>query len=96
MTNNPYFLSKKLSEQAAWKLWEEKKDKIELAVVNPFFVLGPIKSTFLNQSIARLKSYLLGDKSMGLFPGKAAVVDVRDVAAAFVIAAEHPDAVGKR
>jgi dihydroflavonol-4-reductase len=95
LTNNPYFLSKKLSEQAAWKLWEEKKDKIDLAVVNPFFVLGPIKSTSLNQSVARIKGYLSGDKS-GLLPGKVGIVDVRDVAAAFVIAAEHPDAVGKR
>lgn len=95
MTNNPYFYSKKLAEQAAWKLWGEKKDKIDLVVVNPFFVLGPIKSTSLNQSVSRIKGYLLGDKA-GLLPGKVGIVDVRDVAAAFVIATEHPEAVGKR
>lgn len=53
-------------------------------------------STSLNQSVGRLKAYLLGDKSFGFLPGNAAVVDVRDVAAAFVIASEHPNAVGKR
>ncbi len=92
---NPYFYSKKLSEQAAWKLYEEKKDQIDLVVVNPFFVLGPAQAKHLNSSIARIKSFIEGDKSK-LIPGRVGVVDVRDVAAAFVIAAEHPDAVGKR
>jgi len=95
LTNNPYFYSKKLAEEAAWNLYEQHKDKIELVVVNPFYVIGPILSPNINSSLSRVKSYLLNDNAQ-VIPGKVSVVDVRDVATAHVLAVELPQAVGKR
>jgi nucleoside-diphosphate-sugar epimerase len=96
LNNNPYFYSKKCAEEAAWKLYEQHKDKIEIVVVNPFFVLGPIQSPNINSSLSRLKSFLLSENNAQCMPGRVGVVDVRDVATAHVLAAEHPAAVGKR
>jgi len=94
LQNNPYFYSKRLAEEAAWNLYEKHKDTLELVVVNPFYVLGPILSSSINSSLSRIKGFLLNEAQV--MPGKVGVVDVRDVAAAHVIAAEHPQAVGKR
>jgi nucleoside-diphosphate-sugar epimerase len=90
LVNNPYFYSKRLAEEVAWKY----KDKIEIVVVNPFFVLGPVLSTTINTSLSLIKGFLLNQGKV--MPGRVGIVDVRDVATAHVIAAEHPQAVGKR
>jgi len=94
LTNNPYFLSKKLAEEEAWKLYKENSDKIEVVVVNPLFVLGPLPNHFINTSVASVKNFLLGQSSPQ--PGHIGVVDVRDVAAAHIIAMEKKEAAGKR
>jgi len=95
LTNNPYFYSKKLAEEAAWKLYDEHKAGIELVVVNPLFVIGPTMSPVLNTSIQLIKRYLTGE-NQNVQPGGVAIVDVRDVAKAHVIAMEHPKAAGQR
>lgn len=59
LTNGPYFLSKKLAEQAAWK-WAKENPEVQVAVVNPVFVQGPLPSANLNSSVTLLRSYLLG------------------------------------
>jgi len=94
LTNNPYFYSKRLAEEAAWDLWNKNKDKIDLVVVNPLYVLGPILNNILNNSINNLKNHMMGEAK--LLPGRVGIVDVRDVARAHVIALEQKDAVGKR
>jgi len=94
LKNNPYFYSKRLAEEAAWNLYEQHKDKLELVVVNPFFVLGPTITTTINSSLGRIKSFLLNQAQV--MPGRVGIVDVRDVATAHVMAAEHPQAIGKR
>jgi len=94
LTNNPYFYSKRLAEEAAWKLYKENQDRIEVAVVNPLFVIGPPQSNILNTSLTTFKKYLLGEASIQ--PGQVGWVDVRDAAMAHVIAVEHPKAVGQR
>jgi dihydroflavonol-4-reductase len=37
LTRNPYYFSKKLAEESAWKFMEEKKPKFDLVVINPTF-----------------------------------------------------------
>lgn len=64
-------------------------------MVNPYFVIGPTLSSNLNTSLKRVKAYLLNENAQVL-PGQVGWVDVRDVAMAHVIAATHPNAVGKR
>ncbi len=48
LTNGPYFYSKKVAEEAAWKLYEKHKDDIDMVVVNPLYVVGPSKNAILN------------------------------------------------
>jgi len=97
LTSNPYFFSKKLSEQAVWAYAKEHPE-LEVVVVNPLYVLGPhLGGDSLNQSIANLKKTLMGEEGTVLPPAAAiGVVDVRDVARAFVIAVEKPEAKGQR
>jgi nucleoside-diphosphate-sugar epimerase len=95
LNSSAYLYSKRLAEQAAWKLYEENKEKVELVVINPVLVLGPTLSSNLNTSLKRVKSYLLNQNAQ-MAPNQAGFVDVRDVALAHLIAATHPDAVGKR
>lgn len=95
LMNNPYFYSKRLAEQAAWRLWEEHKDKLDLVVVNPSFVIGPPQSPILNTSLKTVLNYLTGKLEKPL-PGHVSFVDVRDVALGHVIALEKDDAIGRR
>eukprot|EP01122_Echinamoeba_exundans_P011280 TRINITY_DN4431_c0_g2_i1.p1 TRINITY_DN4431_c0_g2~~TRINITY_DN4431_c0_g2_i1.p1 ORF type:complete len:328 (+),score=83.26 TRINITY_DN4431_c0_g2_i1:99-1082(+) len=95
LTNNPYFYSKKLAEEAAWN-WSKENPEVQVVVVNPVFVQGPLPSSNINTSVSTLKSYLLGTGKVAMPDGYIAIVDVRDVADAHAIAVEHPDAVGKR
>jgi len=97
LQNNPYFYSKRLAEQAAWKIYEENKQSgnFELVVVNPLFVIGPPQTAVLNQSLTTVRNNLMGE-AKSINPGRVGWVDVRDVATAHVIAFEHKDAAGQR
>jgi len=96
LQSHPYFYSKTLAEQAAWRLYEQHKDKLELVVVNPVYVIGPTLSPILNSSLGAVRAVLMGENHR--VPGAAylGVVDVRDVAAAHILAAFSPKAVGQR
>lgn len=95
-----YSKSKILAERAAHKFiedlpQEEGKRKLELVVINPSYVLGPMITDSLSTSVLGLKRLL--DKSTPLVPKfNMAVCDVRDVALAHVKALESPEHVGKR
>lgn len=95
-----YSKSKILAEKAAHKFveelpQEEGKRKLELVVINPSYVLGPLLTDSLSSSVLGLKRML--DKSAPLVPKfNMAVCDVRDVALAHVKALENPEHVGKR
>jgi nucleoside-diphosphate-sugar epimerase len=96
LATNAYFHSKRLAEEAAWTTYKASDPhKVELAVVNPLFVVGPTQSPILNTSLNILKRFLTGEQQQPM-TGFVGWVDVRDVAAAHVIAMEHPDADGKR
>ncbi len=92
-----YSKSKTLAERAAWEFLESIKDssKMELVVLNPGLVLGPLPDQHARTSAAIVHEILKGD-----VPGTARVffnfVDVRDVAAAHLLAMTNPQAAGQR
>lgn len=90
-----YAKSKALAERAAWDFIEKEGGDLELAVVNPVSVLGPILSKELSTSpeiVLRLMN--------GSMPGcprlTFSVVDVRDVADLHLLAMTRPEAKGER
>jgi dihydroflavonol-4-reductase len=91
----PYARSKTLAERAAWEFVDREGGALELAVVNPVVVLGPVLSADTSTSILVVKRLLDGD-----IPGCPhvwfGVVDVRDVADLHVTCMTHPAARGER
>jgi nucleoside-diphosphate-sugar epimerase len=91
----PYVKSKALAERAAWDFMAREGGKLELSVVNPVGVFGPVLGPDYSASI------LLIQKLMdGALPGTPklwfGVVDVRDVADLHLRAMTHPAARGER
>jgi nucleoside-diphosphate-sugar epimerase len=90
-----YVKSKTLAERAAWNFIATEGGKLELSVVNPVAVFGPVLGPDYSTSI------LLVQKMMaGAVPGCPrlwfGVVDVRDVADLHIRAMTHPAAKGER
>lgn len=91
----PYVKSKTLAERAAWDFIADEGGGLELSVVNPVGVFGPILGPDFSTSI------LLVQRLMdGAMPGcprlSFGVVDVRDVADLHIRAMTHPAAGGER
>ncbi len=91
----PYVKSKTLAERAAWDFIAREGGGLELSVVNPVGVFGPVLGPDYATSI------LLVQRLMdGAMPGcprlYLGVVDVRDVADLHLRAMTHPDARGER
>ena len=91
----PYVKSKTLAERAAWDFIATEGGGLELAVVNPVGVFGPVLGPDYSTSI------LLVQRLMdGAMPGCPrlyfGVVDVRDVAELHLRAMTHPAARGER
>ncbi|XP_071706564.1 phenylacetaldehyde reductase-like [Rutidosis leptorrhynchoides] len=87
-----YFVSKTLAEDAAVKY--SKENGLELVAINPGFVIGPILQPTLNLTSEKFMNFLKTGKE--LFPdGIYMLVDVRDVAAAHILAFENPEAKGR-
>jgi len=78
---NWYCLSKTLAEKKAWELAEELK--IQVAVMNPPYIFGPILQPTINTSTGILFKYIVG-KNSEIPASGIPVVDVRDVARAHV------------
>ena len=90
-----YPKSKTLAERAAWDFIAREGGSLELSVVNPVGVLGPVLGPDYSTSI------LLVQRLMdGAMPGCPrlyfGVVDVRDVADLHLRAMTHPAAKGER
>lgn len=91
----PYQRSKTISERAAWDFIEKEGEGMELSVVNPTGVLGPILADDFLHSIQNIKHMMNGD--MKACPKIiSAYVDVRDVADLHVKAMTMPEAKGQR
>jgi nucleoside-diphosphate-sugar epimerase len=91
----PYVKSKTLAERAAWDFIANVAGGLELAVVNPVGVFGPVLGPDYSTSI------LLVQRLMdGAMPGCPrlyfGLVDVRDVADLHIRAMTHPAAKGER
>jgi nucleoside-diphosphate-sugar epimerase len=90
-----YAKSKTLAERAAWEFVQSEGGQLELAVVNPVAVLGPLLGPDLSTSIELVKRLIEGG-----MPGTPKVayglVDVRDVADLHVRAMTAPEAAGER
>src|SRR5271156_1946481 len=90
-----YPKSKTIAERAAWDFMAKEGGKMELSVVNPVAVFGPVLAADYSASI------LLVQRLMdGAIPGcpqlYLGVVDVRDVADLHLRAMTHPAAKGER
>ena len=90
-----YVRSKALAEHAAWDLIAKEGGKLELSVINPVAVFGPVLGPDYSASI------LLVQRLMdGAMPGSPrlcfGLVDVRDVADLHVRAMTNPAANGER
>ncbi len=96
LKRNPYFYSKVEAEKAAWSFVKTKQDncKFDLVSINPFMVIGPSLGPSLNES-----NKILSDLLKGAYPCLMTVnwgiVDVRDVAAAHILAMTSEDARGR-
>ena len=91
----PYVKSKTLAERASWEFIIKEGGGLELCVVNPVGVFGPVLSPDLSTSILLLKRMM--DGSMPGCPQLYfGVVDVRDVADLHIRAMTHAAAKGER
>lgn len=93
--NQPYIKSKVIAERAAWDFVQREGDGLQLSVVNPVGIFGPVLGPKLSTSIAFIKSML--DGSLRQVPAQHfGVVDVRDAAQLHLLAMTLPQAAGER
>jgi len=89
-----YVKSKTLAERAAWDFIAAEGGNLELSVINPAGIFGPILGPDYSSSITLMKRLIDG------MPGCPriyfGVVDVRDVADLHIRAMTHPAAKGER
>jgi dihydroflavonol-4-reductase len=91
----PYIKSKTLAERAAWDFMEREGGTLELAVINPVGIFGPVLGPDLSGSIAIVQKLL--DGSMPAVPKvHFGVVDVRDVVELHLRAMTAPEARNER
>ena len=91
----PYVRSKVVAERAAWDFVEREGEGLELSVVNPVGIFGPVIGPNPSASVA-----IVGRMLAGQVPAcprvRFGVVDVRDVVDLHVRAMAAPAAAGKR
>ena len=90
----PYVKSKTVAERAAWDFIAREGGDLELSVINPVAVFGPVLGPDYSTSILLLRRMLAGMPGCPrLYFG---VVDVRDVADLHLRAMTNPAAKGER
>ncbi|GMI92353.1 hypothetical protein like AT1G51410 [Hibiscus trionum] len=86
-----YVVSKTIAEDSAWTFAKEKE--LDLIVINPAMVIGPLLQPTLNTSAAAVLSLIKGAQT---FPNATfGWVNVKDVANAHIQAFEIPSASGR-
>jgi dihydroflavonol-4-reductase len=93
-SHDPYQKSKTLAERAAWE-FAGADGRLELAVINPGLVFGPVQHAAVSTSLEPIRR-LLARNVPGVPRLGWAVVDVRDLAVAHRLAMEVPAAAGQR
>ena len=89
-----YIRSKAIAERAAWTFAQD--EGLELAVVNPTAIFGPVLNGDHSASIGMISGLLDGSMAGGMPRLAFAVVDVRDAADLHVRAMTDPAAAGER
>ena len=90
-----YEKSKALAELAAWDFMKTQGGSLELAVINPVAIFGPLLGPSKSPSFGLLRSLLDGSlKALPNIPLNA--VDIRDVADLHIRAMIIPEAAGQR
>ncbi len=92
---SPYAKSKTIAERAAWDFVSTEGGGLELAVVNPVAILGPVLGPDLSNSIRIVQALLAGYLPVAP-PMWMNVVDVRDVVDLHLRAMTAPEAAGQR
>jgi nucleoside-diphosphate-sugar epimerase len=90
-----YVKSKTIAERAAWDFIAKEGGSLELAVVNPVGIFGPVLGPDYATSIMFIRRLMDGEVP-GLPNLSFGAVDVRDVADLHVLAMQHPAAKGER
>ena len=90
-----YSKSKTLAEKAAWEYVENEDNPFELAVINPALVTGPTLTGDLGESNKAVQMVAAGKMPVAV-PLMFGYVDVRDVAAAHILAMENSASNGER
>jgi len=81
----PYGKSKVLAEKATWDFYEKNKDKIEVIVINPGLVFGPVYTKHGTSSEAIVANFFEGKSRPGMGANSyVSIGDVRDIAEAEV------------
>ncbi|PRQ02082.1 SDR family oxidoreductase [Enhygromyxa salina] len=91
----PYIRSKIAAEQAAWRFIEEEGGGLELSVINPVGIFGPVLGRDYSSSIAIVERMLSG-KLPACPRVYFGVVDVRDVVDLHLRAMVSAEAAGER
>jgi nucleoside-diphosphate-sugar epimerase len=89
-----YVKSKAIAERAAWDFMKAEGGALELSVVNPSGIFGPVLGTDFSSSIELVKRLM--DGMPGCPKLYFGVVDVRDVADLHIRAMTNPAANGER
>ena len=91
----PYVKSKTIAERSAWNFIETEGGALELSVINPVGIFGPVLGSNFASSIEIVRRIL--DGAIPGYPNLSLqAVDVRDVASAHVLAMTNPEANGQR
>ncbi|XP_011034539.1 PREDICTED: cinnamoyl-CoA reductase 2-like isoform X1 [Populus euphratica] len=91
-TKNWYCYGKTVAEQDAWDV--ARKKGVDLVVVNPVLVLGPLLQPTVNASMVHILKYLTGSAKT-YANSVQGYVHVRDVALAHILVFETPSASGR-
>ncbi|MEC5151712.1 aldehyde reductase [Cryobacterium sp. GrIS_2_6] len=90
-----YVRSKTIAERAAWDFVDREGGTLELTVINPVGIFGPVLGTDLSSSVELLRGLLTG--AVPAVPRiETNIIDVRDVADLHVRAMTSPLAPGER
>jgi nucleoside-diphosphate-sugar epimerase len=90
-----YVKSKTLAERAAWDFMAKEGGALELSVVNPVAVFGPVLGPDFSTSVLLIQRLMTGNVP-GIPALSFGVVDVRDVADLHIRAMTHQAAKGQR
>ncbi|MCW8312031.1 aldehyde reductase [Sphingobacterium sp. InxBP1] len=91
-----YIKSKTIAEKAAWQFMEDAATAMELTVINPVGIFGPMLGGISSASLDTVVKGIIDGLITENAPFTFGVVDVRDVVDIHIKAMLHPKAAGQR